>query len=339
MNRFTSATLLLILLLSLGLGVFLYARQRSYQELTTPTAPSDGPRVEEPSVQNEPAYDLLAYTTTSAASEIVTVSLADQKKRIVFTDKDETLKVKGLRTATADGREVLTLMAKKDEARGSVLALVPTDGSGKIRTLLENFGSSEIPIPSPDGKAIAYIVFSNAESDYGYSLFVMNNDGSNKRRILRSETMLQYPAFNSEGTKIAYITESANGTTIHMIEVDGKTEARTLADFPNETVYDLFWGEDLVFGKRPKDDSSANKGEIYKLAQNGSSRTKLTNNDQYDGTPFVTRDGKTLALVRTTFNNGQYSASGNLTLVVINLADGKETELGAADGVLGWKTR
>lgn len=329
--------LLLAGLILVAAGVFWYSRQRGYQggESGRPQAPS--PEITEQTGEDEQVFDVISYTTTSAATEISLTSLADRKRRIVFTDQGERLTVRALRRATDDGRTVLAIFSKKGEETARILGLISLDGSGKITELLDNFGSTEAPILSPDGKKVAYIVFSNADPDYGYSLFIMNTDGSNKRRLVRKETLLTSPAFRPDGQRLAYLSDTGDGMAIEVIDTDGGTAATTISQFSNAILYDLSWGSRLIFGKRPREDSQANEGEIYTLSENGSGLARLTQNQAYEGSPLLSADGALFSVLRTVFPDGKYSAAGELTLVVINLTDQTETELGSADGILGWK--
>jgi len=337
MNQRMLLTIGIVVVILLAAGAFWYVRQRAYREGTTTSAPpSPGPQITEPE-EKAASYDVVAYTTSSVATEIFSTSLQDGKRRIIFTDQDESLKVRALRHVFDEGRKVLAYLAPKSEQHGRTLAEIALEGSGKVTTLLDNFGASEAPIGSPDGKRVAYVVFSNADPDYGYSLMIMNSDGSNKRRLFRRETLLYEPAFKPDGTVVAFLSDTGSGMAIQTVSAAGTGEPTVVAEFSNEILYNLSWGEELIFGKRPKEETSANNGEIYTISDVGSGLRRLTNNEAFDGSPSVSPDGTKLALVRTTFASGKYSTAGELTLVVVNLADQTETELGSADGILGWK--
>lgn len=338
MNKSLTYIIIVFIVVLAGAGIFWYSRQQGYRHgiLTPPSAPSPGPEITEPEEKGV-QYDVIAYTTNSAATEIFTTSLVDKKRRIIFTDQDENLKVRSVRQVFDEGRKALAYLAPKGEQLGKILGTIALDSTAKVTTLLENFGASEAPIPSPDGKRIAYVVFSNADPEYGYSLMLMNSDGSNKRRLVRRETLLLEPVFKPDGTKIAFLIDTGSGMAIQTVGLDGSEQPTQVAEFGNEILYNLFWGKELVFGKRPKEETAANSGELYSLSENGTGLRRLTNNDAFDGSPVLSPDGLLLALVRTKFASGKYSTAGELTTVVVTLADQAEVDLGSADGVLGWK--
>lgn len=322
-----------------AVGIFWYIRQRGYRfEQDTGVGPPPGPQIIEEEKDTPTAYEIVGYTTSSAGTEIFTISPFDAKRRIVFTDRDENLKIKTLRSTFGDGRRVLAHLAKKNEHTPTVLGVLTIEGAAGITTLLENFGATEAPVPSPDGKKVAYIVFSNADPDVGYSVMVMNNDGSNKRRLIRRDALITSLAFAPDGTKLAFVADTGSGMAIQTVNIDGSTEAVMIAEYTNEIVYDLRWGNNLVFGKRPRAETDANKGELYSLSETGSGLRRLTTNDSFDGSPIILPDGTTLALLRTTFSSGKYSTAGEMTLMTIAMDDNRETELGSADGILGWRT-
>lgn len=320
-----------------GTGFWWY-RQAEYRSgLSSPAPTPPGPTITEPTPAPPTRYEVLAMVTTSAATEITSTTADDAKRRILFTDRDEALVVRFTKSTFDGGRFVLAALAKRGEQVASVLGEISFTPAAKVTTLLANFGTTEAPVMSEDGKRIAYIVFSNADPDYGYSLLLMNPDGSNKRRLVKKETLLTTPTFNPDGSRLAYLTDTGSGMAIESVDVSGSAAPQRIAEFANETVYDLSWGKELVFGKRPLAADQANKGEIYSVSETGSGLRRLTTNDAFDGSPVLSPDGSTLAFVRTVFASGQYNAAGELTLVVLNLSDGKETELGAADAVLGWR--
>jgi Tol biopolymer transport system component len=326
------------LVLVAAAGWFTYTRQKAYRKDAFSTAPSvPSPQITEPTETKEKSYTLIGYSQTSAATEIFSVNLTDKKRRIIFTDRDENLKVRQLRRAVAATDEVLAYLAKKGEQEPKVLGMIKLTDPVKITTLLDGFGSSDVPIPSPDGKKIAYVVFSNADPDYGYSLLIMNRDGSNKRRLIKREKLIRGPAFSPDGQEIAFLADTGSGTVIEKINSNGTGEVERLAEFTNEIVYDLYWGDALYFGKRGKEESLANGGEIYRLSEKGTGLSRVTTNDSFDGYPVVSPDGKKLSLIRTKFPQDKYTAAAEFTLVVINMDNRSEIELGSSDGILSWQ--
>jgi TolB protein len=87
------------------------------------------------------------------------------------------------------------------------IAVINVDGSGR-RWLTDDLSDGE-PTWSPDGTMIAY-----ASSD---DIFVMNADGSSKRRLARIEGIESEPTWSPDGRQIAF----RNNSTISAVDVDG----------------------------------------------------------------------------------------------------------------------
>ena len=77
--------------------------------------------------------------------------------------------------------------AKKRDHRkiGQELDLysINEDGSGQKTKIINKFSTSQAPVINKDGSKIAYVNFSNAEFEYGFSLYVSDTDGNNKVKI------------------------------------------------------------------------------------------------------------------------------------------------------------
>ncbi len=77
------------------------------------------------------------------------------------------------------------------------MASIKPDGSGE-----EMFGVGHDPTLSPDGKLICY----TGEVPGGVSVFVMNHDGTNKRRIVEAKSQVgaTFPNWSPDSRRIVY---------------------------------------------------------------------------------------------------------------------------------------
>lgn len=96
--------------------------------------------------------------------------------------------------------------------------------SGKIQTLTDRFGPDNSPVVSPDGKHIAYLGYDDQFLGFQVNhLYIMNLDGSNKKRIDtgldRQPSQLTWAA-DSKGVYVQYPDQG--NTKLAHINLDGE---------------------------------------------------------------------------------------------------------------------
>lgn len=102
----------------------------------------------------------------------------------------------------------------------------------------EPFGSG-YPRWSPDRSQIAFI--SNQQRDE--DIFVMDEEGSNLRRLVHLPGDDWGPSWTPDGNRIAFISGSSEGGTLHLVNADG-TDLSPLGDWVGEVSGDLNWSSD-----------------------------------------------------------------------------------------------
>jgi Tol biopolymer transport system component len=90
--------------------------------------------------------------------------------------------------------------------------------SGELRQLTHGKGINTHPRWSPDGRLIAYVA---TEDDNIPSLWVMNGDGSGKRRLTR-DTFCQGPDWAPDGSHLIFAGNSADRSDVDLCRVDLK---------------------------------------------------------------------------------------------------------------------
>lgn len=321
----------------LGFGLFVMGRGASGP--SAPQAPSEPQTPAPPPSSDLPKAEGLIVSASFGvdSADIYTTDVSTGKRRKVFTDSDETLKIKTVAGITFDVLWTLATLGEKSAERGSTLALLDLTGKGKKQILLSDFGASGTPVIDPLGKKVAYVVFSNAEPDYGYSLLTMNTDGSNRQRLARSEGIVGNPAFSPDGNKIAYTVETSGGTDLAVADATGKN-AKTVLTLSGETMDAVSWSADrIAYASMPKKEGSANEGEIWRVGTDGSGKTRVTQNNRHDTTPAFSPDGNFLAFVGVVFEGGKISQQGDGDVYFATKEGKNETKLFSGDEILGWK--
>jgi TolB protein len=118
--------------------------------------------------------------------------------------------------------------------------VVDADDGGNLRRLTRRGGPDELnPNWSPDGNNIAYeqiSLFNVRQSD----IWLMNADGSSKRRITATRVYETNPAFSPDGTQIAFTSDGDNqrlskerrgrGFDLYRMALDGSGIVRVIAN-------------------------------------------------------------------------------------------------------------
>lgn len=335
MKKSTSKSLFFTFLLAFCIiiaGYFLSRGSGTQEPINGSQSLNQGGGEIESSQSTEIKGSIVYLTRDSKGSDIYTVSVNSQPQK-VFTDKDEDLKIKSAQSLTLSGK-ILTEMASVDQQFGSSLYFIYTDGSGKKEKIVEEFASTQSPIISPNGKKIAYIVFSNAEADYGFSLYVMNNDGSNKQKITNDSSGLHILSWNPESNQLAFLKgNDPKQSIIYTADLKGD-QAKELISF-KEKVYSLDWEKQgFVFTKGPTE-QEINKVEVFKMDSDGKNTKRLTNNETHENFCYFSQNGKTIGYLSVKYdNNIDNTKTGEINTIDLNGENGKKIAEG--NYLIGW---
>ncbi len=178
-----------------------------------------------------------------------------------------------------DGRAVLVRSAPDGRYRRTILA--PPNGQ---------LGVFEEGRWSPDGTKIAVtFTVGNRYTGYASDVYVVNADGTGRRRLVRSAGADRTsPTWSPDGTKLAYAESPAE---IHVIDADGSGDRRLTSGL------DPAWspdGKSIVFARSV----SGNDTDLYRIDVDGSVLTQLTSGPQRDREPAWSADGSKIVFQR-----------------------------------------
>lgn len=278
----------------------------------------------------------IIYMVKSSDANEIYKSTMDGDAKVVYTDKDENQKIKNAVSVTSSGK-VLALFADQNQEFGGSLYLIDTENPGKKDLLLDQFASTQAPVISPNGKKIAYIIFSNVEVDYGFSLYVMNEDGTNKQKISNDPIGIKILSWNSSSSRIAYLKgDTTKESKIYIADLNGSENE--LATF-KEKVYSLNWSDSIMsLSKGSSEGSEINKSEIYTMDENGKNIKRITTNDKHDDFTFNSPGSNAVAYLAASYDkNVDLSKSGEIN--IINLSNNETKKLNEANYIIGWISR
>jgi Tol biopolymer transport system component len=117
-----------------------------------------------------------------------------------------------------DGRHV----AFTRDIHGYAQVFVMDIGGGHVRMLTHTHANNGLPAWSPDGRLIAFATDRNGPNE-GDEIYVMNADGSDQQPITRSLPFTKdaWPSWAPDGRRLAFARETASGSAIYAVNVDG----------------------------------------------------------------------------------------------------------------------
>lgn len=169
---------------------------------------------------------------------------------------------------------------------------VPLDGSAAVNLTADLLGNHALPHVSQDGR---WVVFRSGGDGSG-SIYIMNGDGGDLRKLGDSSAIETMPALSPDGEWVVFSTTRAKGKKLWIERVDG-TEGRFLEperlDIPDLSMHARFSpdGKWVVF---TSDRAGFNDevttawfpqpyGELYAVPVAGGSAVRLTHNKWEDG--------------------------------------------------------
>jgi len=205
-------------------------------------------------------------------------------------------------------------------AKGRDIIRMSPDGSLKNK-LTSNNGKNHYPHHinaklSPNGKKIVYQ--SDIDRHDSYTIWVMNEDGSNKQKITKEEGM--YPNWSADGNQIVFSGRRNGVWEIIIIPSVGGKEKIISKNL--EKGNKPGWGATCTFNPNGKTlvYSYVREKILYLLDLNTEKISQLTNSKDKYTHPIFSKDGSNIAVNRKTTNSNSYD------LILIK-PDGTETKV------------
>ncbi|WP_340817910.1 hypothetical protein [Methanolobus sp. WCC4] len=167
---------------------------------------------------------------------------------------------------------------------------------------LTNTTNANHPAWSPDGTRIVYAA--------DQAIWIMNSDGSGKKKLYDGMAWDGEPEFNGDGTKIYFASESkkafsARYISVHVMNEDG-SEGVKLTETADSKAPSLSPdGSRLVYTSRV-----SGNYDIWTMSPNGSDSVRLTDATGDDISPSWSPDGKNIV----------YSSMGDIFTIGVNAA-------------------
>jgi len=197
-------------------------------------------------------------------------------------------------------------------SQGRDIIRMNPDGGSKTK-LTNNNGGNHYPHHinpklSPDGNKIVYQ--SDTDRHDKYAIWVMNSDGTNKKRITEKEGM--YPNWSADGKQIIFSGRRNGIWEIILIPSAGGEEINLSKNFKNNKRPG--WGATCTFHPNGKTlvYSYIREKVLYSMDLNTKQVTVLTNPKYKYIHPIFSKDGSTITANRKIDNSGYDLVTMNL---------------------------
>ncbi len=259
------------------------------------------------SAQNAIFYQSLAWSPDGKTLSFTAMNDYDEKtdnyRTDIFTIKTDSTNLQKISGAAIhafssawsnDGKRIV-FSAETD--KDSNIYTVKKDGSD-LRQLTRNAGLNTAVSVSPDGKRIAFMSTRDGEK---YQIYVMNEDGSNVKK-LTSDSAVSFcnPMWSKDGKRIVYYSDKGDRKDqIWIMNADGSIQTR-LTDGSGHNIFPSFSpdGKRIILSRRDEKDADKSYVDASYLFTMNADGSKLAPLSQINS--FFARfspDGKKIAFI------------------------------------------
>lgn len=259
---------------------------------------------------------LIYATIKDGATTIFSVNdLKDTKE--LYSDKTSAEKITYINSALIQGKaEALTT-----KSRYAILSL---NASNDTKFLDPKIGLQTDFAISPDQKKIAFIAFSNAEKDYGYSVNLINANGENLEKIYNSSSELSTITWSNN--KLFFIKTLEKGSSLTTITLTGK-ETQDIYTTSQEII-DFSIGNNILISET--NDKKTSK--IYSINFNGKNKKFIYEAKTLASSMVASPDNNKIAFLDDTAIEDNPSTS----IYEVNLKTKKINKIAQGIKILDW---
>ena len=170
---------------------------------------------------------------------IVVVTLDGENNQVILDENSPKSKIQKIGGMTNKG-EILVLVS--DGSYGGSLELIEINNPAKKTIFSISFVNPKELAVDKTGKKVAYTLFSNVETNYGYSLYQMDKK-EDKKLILRQDQEIESPLW-LDASKIIFIQNNSGKSEI--VKVDTDTLKKSILYSSTNKVENLYANDDGV---------------------------------------------------------------------------------------------
>ena len=214
-----------------------------------------------------------------------------------------------------DGRK-MAFTSQRDGGQGIWLVTLNSDRplgaeAGKPFQLTSSPGLDQYAAWSPDGKKIAF----QSNRDKNWEIYVIDADGTRKRRLTNHRASDNTPAWSPDGREIAFVSARDGNLEVYVMDRSGNNQHNITNHAFTDT--NPSWapsGNKITFSSY-RDDSE----EIYVMDADGKNQRNITNHPSADSNPSWSPSGSTIAF--------QSNRDGNLEIYVMDTSGNNQRRL------------
>lgn len=253
---------------------------------------------------------------------------SDKQESLLYTDVDESRKLQRVLGVKDDGSAMYALTAT-DAAETDIVKIL-LDGSGEESVIRSQFPLTTTP-PAIAAKTdrIAYVIFNNAERNFGFTLVHEELTGDSSKTLATDKDSIGSLAWSPDNTQIAFAKGFNTGMSLMTATIDGKEKER-LSLPAGKTILEITWLDDKTILLCTTADAGKSRDSIIeKLSLDDGQLSQIIDTPGRE-TTLVTRSNIVAFLANT--ESSEELPSGTVTL--IDIATGKQVQRGTANQVV-----